>query len=103
MPLTGEQYEALDGLVYEYELARSAEGAAAERKASSRAQIMGILKAASESAVTVGEFRVTASAVFREAIPLHLARQLLDVKLLKQLIQTTSTVQLRITKDKGQS
>ena len=95
--MNGEQLERMAILALEYDIAREEETRASKQKEAKRDEIMALFKEAQEHRVEVGGYLIEAVPTLRESIPVKLARQLLDETLLKQLIQESTGITLKVT------
>ena len=95
--MNGEQLERMATLALEYDVAREEETRASKQKEAKRDEIMALFKEAQEHRVETGGYLVEAVPSLRYSIPIKLARQLLDETLLKQLVQESTSITLKVT------
>lgn len=96
--MKGEALEQLATLALEYDVAREEETRASKLKEQKRDEIMLLFKEAQTHREEAGGYVVEAVPSVRETIPIKLARQLLTPTQLGQLLQTTTSISLKIAR-----
>lgn len=99
--MTGEQLELLEALALDYDVARDEEQRAAKQKEEKRKAILALLKEAHEHLAVTAMYTCEVVPVLRETIPARLAKQLLPPATYAQLLQSTTSITLRVTPHKG--